>query len=159
METPRSTNDQFVFSYADDKSADGNAMHDWSIGAEHGLVGSGKSATVGKQHTWVVLKSKKSKDGYLLGYTGALVSVQPERQVWAEKGGKTWKYIFSCTHHILLGDLDTFCAAHDLDRKIFTTSLMFGHPRAAYLPALEKAAAIVMSAPAQSTPALTPLIL
>ena len=132
----------FVNFYNDAHSTGGDAMRDWTIGRDHGLIGSNKSMTLKKEHTWVLLKHK---DRYSLGYTGTPLEARNSSQVWAEAGGHAWRNIFSTTHHIFLGDLDAFCTLHGLDRSIFTKSTQFGHPRAEYLPALDRAVAFALA--------------
>ena len=111
------------------------------------LVGSNKPFKAPKQHSWVLWKTSDGR--YDLGYTGRLIiKTDPPNQVWLAGGGKSWKYIFKCSHGIYLRDLDAFCAAHSLDRRIFTTSLQFGYPRLNYVTELDNAAAAAVSPPA-----------
>jgi hypothetical protein len=136
------TESHFVFSYSNPCSVDDDANRDWEIGKNSGLVGCGIPCGL-KNHTWVLWKRDKTK--YNIGYTGKLIEKEEKSQPWYDAGGKEWKYVYRCTQHIFLGDLDTFCKKHSFDRKIFTNSLCFGHARLEYLHELTRAAEIVMS--------------
>ena len=116
----------FVFTYADVHSISHDCTRDWEIGIEHNSVGCNKAAGL-KDNTWVVMK--KNNGRYNLGFTGNLVQKQNSTfQPWEVAGGKTWKHIYECSHHIWLGDLDDFCEQHGVDRFMFIQSLRFGHP-------------------------------
>lgn len=133
----------YAYAYADEHSTGHDAMRDWTIGAEHGLVGSNKAPGAGKENTWVVIKKATGKYG--LGFTGALTSKQT-RQPWEEAGGKQWKYVYACTHHVWIGDLDEFCMKYGFDPKMFTQSLQFGHPKPTWISEFDRAALIVRGA-------------
>ncbi len=132
----------FIFKYSNPYSIGNDANRDWTIGKTSGLVGSNKSSGM-KNHTWVVWNTDKTK--YNIGYTGKLTEKENVLQPWNTEGGKKWDHVYHCTHHIFVGDLDTFCRQHSFDRKIFTMSLMFGHPKPDYLADLTRAAEIVIA--------------
>jgi hypothetical protein len=140
----------YTYAYADEHSIGHDAMRDWNIGAEHGLVGSNKAPGAGKENTWVVIKTTTGKYG--LGFTGALTSRQT-RQPWEEAGGKQWKYVYACTHHVWIGDLDEFCMKYGFDPKMFTQSLQFGHPGPTWISEFDRAALVVRGALENKKPA------
>jgi hypothetical protein len=132
----------FIFKYSNPYSVGNDANRDWTIGKNSGLVGCNKNSGI-KNHTWVVWNTDKKK--YNIGYTGKLTEKEEMVQPWNNEGGNEWNHIYHCTHHIFIGDLDTFCSKHNFDRKIFTMSLMFGHPKPDYLDDLTCAAKIAMT--------------
>ena len=87
---------------------------------------------------------KKSNGNYNLGFTGNLIQKHNANfQPWEVAGGKQWKHIYQCSHHIWLGDMDTFCAQHGFDRTMFIKTLMFGHPSDSWKESFNEAARIV----------------
>lgn len=135
------TDSHFIFKYSNSYSIGNDANRDWTIGKINGLVGCNKNTGI-KTHTWVIWNTNKNE--YNIGYTGKLTKKEEKLQPWNYDGGKKWKNIYHCTNHIFIGDLNTFCNKHNFDRKIFTMSVMRGHPRPDYFVDLTRAAEIAM---------------
>ncbi len=131
----------FVFAYTDEHGIANDCTNNWNIGLQNMCVGCNKASGL-KDNTWVVMK--KSNGNYNLGFTGTLIQKHNANfQPWEVAGGKQWKHIYQCSHHIWLGDMDTFCAQHGFDRTMFIKTLMFGHPSDNWKESFNGAARIV----------------
>jgi hypothetical protein len=120
----------FVFRYTDEYSAVQSSIRDYEIGVEHHLVGCNKN--IGKNKTGFILVNNKKGDK-LVGYIGPIGEKVKERQPWRDNGGREWRFIHTVKFHSKLIELDLLCEQLGINRKIFTTSIQFGHVRAEYI--------------------------
>lgn len=82
------------------------------------------------------------RDGDVLkvGYVGA-VGEKVNEQPWLAEGGSSWRNVHKVVKHSDLVNLDTLCTDLNVNRKMFTKSIQFGHVSAVYKDDFERVVA------------------
>ena len=130
-ENPMIKSNIFVFKYADDYSVGNSSIRDYEIGTEHHLVGSNKNNIGKNKRGFILVNNEEGKQ--MIGFVGEIGNRVENQQPWRDNGGREWKFIHNVKFHSKLIDLELLCDQLEIDKKIFTTSIQFGHVRSAYI--------------------------
>jgi hypothetical protein len=124
----------FVFNYKS-KVANHSSVVDFNIGKKRMRVGT--NGNLGKNKRGFVMVEEKNI--LKIGYVGLVGDKTPGEQPWFTEGGKEWNNVHQISVCSDLVVLDQLCSDLDIDRKIFTKSLQFGHVGAGFKEDFERA--------------------
>jgi hypothetical protein len=125
----------FIFNYKNKASANYSSVVDYNIGKKRMRVGS--NINLGKdKRAFVMVEEKKILK---IGYVGLVGNKTPGEQPWFSEGGKEWNNVYQIEECSELVVLEQLCSELEIDKKIFTKSLQFGHVRAEFKDDFERA--------------------
>jgi hypothetical protein len=125
----------FIFNYKNKTSANHSSVVDYNIGKKRMRVGS--NINLGKEkRAFVMVEEKKILK---IGYVGLVGDKTPGEQPWFTEGGKEWNNVYQIEECSELVVLEQLCSELEIDKKIFTKSLQFGHVRAEFKGDFERA--------------------
>ena len=124
----------FVFNYKS-KVANHSSVVDYNIGKKRMRVGT--NGNLGKNKRGFVMVEEKNI--LKIGYVGLVGDKTPGEQPWFTEGSKEWNNVHQISVCSDLVVLDQLCSDLDIDRKIFTKSLQFGHVSAGFKDDFERA--------------------
>ena len=135
----------FVLSYKNEFSVERSSVKDYQIGKDAKRIGCNKN--IGKNKKVFVIVSDNGK--LQVGYVGVAGEKVTGEQPWLQEGGREWRNVHKVDMHTELIDLSNLCEHLGVDRKIFTTSIMFGHVRADFKADFEKVEKHFLEKPAE----------
>jgi hypothetical protein len=128
-----------IITYTNKNSINHDPICDLKISLDNCIIGFNKKLGH-KKNFFLLIPVQDTYDLYFAGKS--MGTYEKSFQPWHEHNGKIWKYIYEVECIYYLGNIDTFCQQHNFDRKIFTLSLMRGHPTPIFLPELNRASTI-----------------
>jgi hypothetical protein len=135
MIIPKQKSNIFVFRYADEYSIGGSSIRDYEIGTENYLVGCNKN--IGKNKIGFILVND-NKGKQLVGFVGSIREKVLDQQPWRDNAGREWRSIHKVLFHSKLIELNALCEQLEIEKKIFTTSIQFGHVRSEYIESFKR---------------------
>ena len=126
----------FVISYKNQVSVERSSMVEYEVGKRSHRVGC--NINIGKNKRAFIIV--RDGDALKVGYVGA-VGEKVNEQPWLAEGGSTWRNVHKVVKHSDLVNLDTLCTDLNVNRKMFTKSIQFGHVSAVYKDDFERVVA------------------
>jgi len=126
----------FVIAYKNQVSVERSSMVEYEVGKRSHRVGCNINIGKNKRAFIIVRDGDVLKVGYV-GAVGEKVNEQP----WLAEGGSSWRNVHKVVKHSDLVNLDTLCTDLNVNRKMFTKSIQFGHVSAVYKDDFERVVA------------------